>query len=195
MPYTEILNSILTDGEDAILSAVTVKENGEEKSIELVGLGVFEDFKLKHIFDTKEAAILNVLNNFDAETVFFEKKCNNGVIVVSIYESSIKIEPNNENVKISGKLNVRINEDTCNDNLRDEKVYEKLQKEFTKIVEDKMLDVLKTLQTEKSNALKIGKFYYDKYRKPNYKLWTNQRFVFDLDLKINKKGLIFEVKE
>ena len=58
-----------------------------------------------------------------------------------------------------------------------------------------MLNVLKTLQTEKSNALKIGKFYYDKYRKPNYKLWTNQRFVFDLDLKINKKGLIFEVKE
>jgi len=195
MPYTEILNSILTNGEDAILSAVTVKENGEEKNIELVGLGVFEDFKLKHIFDTKEAAILNVLNNFDAETVFFEKKCNNGVIVVSIYESSIKIEPNNENVKISGKLNVRINEDTCNDNLRDEKVYEKLQKEFTKIVEDKMLNVLETLQTGKSNALKIGKFYYDKYRKPEYKLWTKQRFVFDLDLKINKKGLIFEVKK
>jgi len=195
MPYTEILNSILTKGEDAMISAVTVKENGDDKTIELVGLGVFEDFKLKHIFNTEEAAILNVLNNFDAETVFFEKKCNDGVIVVSIYESNIKIEPNSENVKVSGKLNVRINEDTCNDNLRDIDVYEELQKEFTTIVEDKMLSVLETLQSKQSNALKIGKTYYDKYRKPEYKLWTRQSFVFDLDLKINKKGLIFEVRQ
>ena len=56
MPYTEILNSILTNGEDAILSAVTVNENGEEKSIELVGLGIFEDFKLKHIFEIGRAS-------------------------------------------------------------------------------------------------------------------------------------------
>lgn len=195
MPYTEILNSILTDGEDAILSVITIKENNDKKEIELLGLGVFEDFHLKHIFNAEDSAIINVLNNFNAEAVLFEKRCNDGVIVVSIYDSNIKIEPNNENVKISGKLDLRINEDTCNDNLRDEKVYEDLQKEFAKIIETKMTSVLETLQTEKSNALKIGKVYYDKYRKPDYKLWTKERFIFDLDLKINKKGLIFEVKE
>lgn len=195
MPYTEILNSILTDGEDAIISAVTVKENGSEKNIELVGLGVFEDFKLKHIFNTEESSILNLLNNFDHQAVFFEDKCNNGIIIVSIYESEIKIEPTPEYVKISGKLNARINEDTCNDNLRDEKVYEKLQNKFTKIIEDKMTNVIETLQTEKSNALKIGKIYYDSTRTPKYDLWTKERFIYDLDLKINKKGLIFEVNK
>ena len=193
MPYTEILNSILTKGEDALISVITVNEHDDKKEIELLGLGVFEDFHLKHIFNSEDSAIINVLNNFSAEAVLFEKRCNNGVIVVSIYNSELKIEPNNENVKISGKIDVRLNEDTCNDNLRNEKVYEELQKEFTKIVENKMLSVLETLQTEKSNALKIGKYYYDKYRKPDYKLWTKQRFIFDLDLKINKKGLIFEV--
>lgn len=195
MPYTEILNSILTEGEDAILSVITVNEYDDKKGIELLGLGVFEDFHLKHIFNIEDSAIINVLNNFNAEAVLFEKKCDKGVTVVSIYDSSIKIEPNNKFVKISGKLDVRLNEDTCNDNLRNEEVYEDLQKEFTKIVENKMMSVLETLQTEKSNALKIGKFYYDKYRKPDFKLWTKQRFIFDLDLKINKKGLIFEVKE
>ena len=58
-----------------------------------------------------------------------------------------------------------------------------------------MTHVLETLQTEKSNALKIGKYYYEKTRTPDYKLWTKQRFIYDLDLKINKKGLIFEVNK
>ena len=195
MPYTEILNSILTNGEDAILSVITIKEDKDEKTPELVGLGVFEDFKLKHIFNIEDSSMLNLLNNFDHQVVFFEDHCNNGVIVISIYESEIKIEPNKENVKISGKLNARINEDTCNDNLRDETIYEELQNKFTKIIEQKMTHVLETLQTEKSNALKIGKYYYEKTRTPDYKLWTKQRFIYDLDLKINKKGLIFEVNK
>lgn len=195
MPYTEILNSILTDGEDAILSAVTVKNNNNEKNIELLGLGVFEDFKLKHIFNIKESSLLNLLSNFDHQAVYFKDTCNDGVIEISIYESEIKIEPNNENVKISGNLNARINEDTCNDNLRDEKIYEELQKKFTKIIEQEMTDVLKILQLKHSNALKIGKYYYQKTRKPEYKLWTKQNFTYNLNLKINKKGLIFEVNK
>lgn len=195
IPYTEILNSILTKGEDAMISAVSVKEEEEDKKIELVGLGVFEDFELKYIFDTKEAAIINVLSNFGAQTVYFEDACDKGVVVASIYESEIKLEPTDKNVKVSGKLNMRINEDTCNDNMRDEKVYEELQKKFTLIVENNMRDVLKKMQSTNSNALKIGKTYYDKTRKNDYKLWTTQDFVFDLDVKINKKGLIFEVSE
>lgn len=196
IPYTEILNSILTDGEDAIISVVSISEENDEKKPKLVGLGVLKDFELKYIFDTKQAAIINVLNNFGAQTVYFENKCDNGgVIVVSIYESEIKLEPTDKNVKVSGKINARINEDTCNDNMRDEKVYEKLQKQFTIIIENNMRDVLKELQKTGSNALKIGKIYYDKTRKPDYELWTTQDFVFDLDLKINKKGLIFEVSE
>lgn len=212
IPYTEVLNSILTKGEDAIVSVISLKEKEEkeqqseeqnesgnekeqqsEKEIELIGLGIFKDYELKHIFNTEESSIINLLNNFDPETVFFEKSCHNGKIVFSVYESEIKIEPNNENLKIGGKLNIRINEDTCGSNLRDEKTYEELQKEFTKIVENKMTNVLLKFQKEKSNALKIGKSYYNKYRKPYYELWTTQNIAYDLDLKINKKGLIFEV--
>lgn len=193
MPYTEILNSILTKGEDAMLSVLTVKDVENEKEIELVGLGIFEEYELKHIFNLAESSIINLLNNFDPQTVFFESKCRNGVIVISIYDSEIKIEPNNENVKISGKLNARINEDTCNSNMREEETYEKLQQEFIKIIENKMTKVLEKFQEANSNALNIGKLYYNKYRKPNYYLWTTENFVYDLDLKINKKGLIFEV--
>jgi len=193
MPFTEILNSVLTDGEDAMISVISLKDVQDKKIIELTGLGVFKDYELKYIFNSEEASIINLLNNFDTETVYFTKKCGNGLVSVSIYEADIKLEPNNEFVNISGTLNGRIREDTCNDNLRDVEVYEKMQEEFAKIIANKMNTVLQKLQESNSNALNIGKFYYNKYRQPNYYLWTTQQFKYDLDLKINKKGLIFEV--
>lgn len=194
-PYTETLNSILTNGEDAMLSVVTTKEKEDnEKEIKLVGIGVFDDFKLKYIFDTEESAILNLLNNFDPETVFFKRECKNGTIVASVYSSKINIEPSNDSTNIKGNINVRINEDTCNDNYRKEEVYEELQQEFTGILINKMNNVLELLKQNHSNALNIGKLYYNKYRKPNYELWMTKNFTYELDVKINKKGLIFEVQ-
>ncbi len=189
-PFTKTLRNILTEGEDAIMSALKL----EEDKIILSGMAVFKNFELKYIYDTKEASIINLLNNFNPRTVFFEKSCNGKKTVMSIYESNIKIEPNNEVIKISGKLNGRINENNCDYDLKKEETYQKLQKEFTDVITEEMNKVINSLQLFESNALSIGKSYFNKYRKENYYLWTKQNVKFDLDLKINKKGLIFEVK-
>ncbi len=191
-PFTKTLKNILTPGEDAIASVFKL----EDKNIVLSGMGVFKDFELKYIFNTEEAPIINLLNNFKSKTVFFEKSCSEDKkTVVSIYEAKIKIEPSDQEVKITGKLNGRINEDNCNYNLKEEKAYLELEKIFKKIIESKMDEILKKLQLANSNILYIGKNYYNKYRKKDFYLWTTQKFTYDLDFKINKKGLIFEVKE
>lgn len=191
-PFTETLNAILTDGEDAIMSTITVKE----KEIVLSGMGVFKDFELKHIFNPDEASIINLLNNFDPKTVFFEKTCEKEkTIVISAYDAKVKIEPNREKVKISATINARINEDNCGYDLRKEKSYEELEKEFKKIIEEKMNQVLTELQKNKSNALHIGKEYYNSTRDKDIYRWTNQNFEYEINLKINKKGLIFEVNK
>lgn len=189
-PFTKILRNILTDGEDAIMSTLKL----EDDKIILDGMAVFKDFELKYIYNNNEAAVINLLNNFKSRTVFFEKSCGNKKTVMSIYESDIKIEPNNEIIKVSGKLNGRINENNCDYDLKEEKTYQKLQKEFTNVVTDEMNKIINSLQLFESNALSIGKNYYNKYRQKNFYLWTTQDIKFDLDLKINKKGLIFEVK-
>ena len=113
---------------------------------------------------------------------------------MSIYESDIKIEPNNDYIKISGKLNGRINENNCDYDLKKEETYKKLEKEFTSVITDEMNKIINSLQLLESNALSIGKNYYNKFRKENFYLWTKQDIKFEIDLKINKKGLIFEVK-
>lgn len=191
-PFTEILNSILTNGEDAIISAFTLKD----EEIVLDGMGIFKDYELQDIFDTKEASIMNLLNNFNTQTVFFATSCDNDQkTVISIYDGSVKIEPNNQEVVVKATLNARINEDNCNHDLRDTTTYEELEKEFTKIIENQMDEVITKLKFYESNSLNIGKSYYNKYRQELYTLWTTQKFTYDINIKINKKGLIFEVNE
>ena len=48
------------------------------------------------------------------------------------------------------------------------------------------------MQQIKSNALSLGKKYYNKYLIKSDD-WINKDIVVNIDLKINKKGLTFEV--
>ncbi len=191
VPFAKTLNRMMTKGQDAVTSVLNVKD----KHIVLEGMALFKDFKLATIIDNKEAAVFNLLNNFKANTVLFENACqDNNKTILSVYEAKISIEPNNDYTLVTGKLNARINEDRCGYNFKENETYDILEKEFTKIIEKNMDQVLNNLKTYQSNALSIGKSYYDKYRKEYYNLWMDQEIKYDLDLKINKKGLIFEVK-
>lgn len=191
-PFTKTLRNILTEGEDAMLPIFSL----EDEKIVLKGLGVFKDYELKEKLNTKEASIMNLLSNFEARTIFFEATCSNGkTTVMSLYEAKTEIEPNSKEIKISGTLNGRINENNCEYDLKDEKSYEELQNIFQKIIESEIESVITKLQNVESNALSIGKNYYNKTRKKDFFLWTTEPIKFDLDFKINKKGLIFEVEQ
>lgn len=189
-PFTETLNSMLSPGEDAVMSLFTL----DDEKIKLDGMGIFKDFELKEKIDNDQASIINLLNNFNVETVFFESSCgDNKNIVVSIYESKISFEPDNNNITVKAKLDGRIHEDNCSDSLRKEDTYKELEKEFTTIIEKKIDEIITTLKLNKSNALKIGTYENIKYRNNEYFSWTNKTIKYEIDLKINKKGLIFEV--
>ncbi len=189
-PFTKTLGNMLTPGEDAICSVVNIKD----KEIFLDGMALFKDFKLATILDTNQASIMNLLNNFKANTVLFRKTCNdNKETVVSIYEAKLQIKPSKEKVEISGMLNGRINEDECGYDLHDPKAYQELQEIFKKVIAKEMEKVIDIEKYYQVNSLKIGKTYYNKYRQDDYFLWTHQNFTYNLDLKINKKGLIYEV--
>ncbi len=191
-PFTKTLGYMLTDGEDAITSMVSVRN----KEIVLDGMALFKDFKLVDSLDTNLASVQNLLNNFKANTVLFRKSCgNNKETVLSIYEAKVEIEPNNDKVVVKGRLNGRINEDACGYDFRQTKTYIELEKEFAKIIAWEMNKVIEIEKQNQVNSLRIGKTYYNTSRIKNFFLWTHQDFVYDLNLKINKKGLVFEVKD
>ena len=189
-PFTKTLSAILTPGEDAITSVLSL----DDKEIILNGMAIFKDFKLVTILDNHEASIMNLLNNFNANTIMFTKKCaSKSATVLSIYEANIKIIPHDTYTEITGTLNGRINEDSCHYDFRQINTYKTLEQEFADIIASDMTNVLNTLKSSESNALNIGKIYYNQTRKPYYNLWFNNPLKYNLNLKINKKGLIFEV--
>ena len=188
--FTKTVNSMLSEGEDAMMPVFKVKDD----VIELSGLGVFKDFDLVYTFNNKESSILNLLNNFNVESVHFDMTCDGDkTLVIADYKSDVSIEPTNSEILVKATINARISEQTCNYDLKSADTYLKLEEEFTKIIEQDIDQVLKKLQSVESNALNIGKSYYNKYRRKDFYLWTKQNISYDIDLKINKKGLIFEV--
>ena len=190
-PFTKFLNKVLTDGEDALAPVFKT----QDEKIVLDGIGAFKDFKLVNTFNNHDSSIINLINNFKAKTVVFSKSCGDNKTVLSIYDSDIKIQAYKDYVKISGMLNGRINADACGYNMRSIDTYKTLEKEFNTIIEKEIDKIINNFKEIKSNAFSIGKIYYNKYRDKNVFLWTNQEFKYDIDLKINKKGLIFEVED
>lgn len=187
--FTDTISKIITDGKDAILPVISL----EDEKIILSGMAIFKDFKLTNILDLDNASIVNLLNNFEYHAITLKNKCDNGYTIISIYEGEVEISPTDKDVTINAKLNARVKEDTCNMDFRDEDTYIELEKKFTKILEKQMEEVIERLKTSESNVLEIGKKYYDKTRNKYYFKWLNQDFKYQINLKINKKGLTFQV--
>ncbi len=188
--FTRSMSKMITNGKDAMLPIVTLND----KDIELKGMGVFKDFKLVDILDNNEASIMNLLNNFDYNSIVLKHNCDKGSTVISLYEGKVGINPSNSKVLIEAKISAKVNEDTCGLDFRDEKTYIKLEKEFTKELEKEIEKVINKLKKAKSNALSIGKNYYAKTRDKDYFKWINQKFEYKINLKVNRKGLTFEVR-
>lgn len=189
--FTKTINSMLSDGEDAMLPVFI---SDEDKNIELSGLGIFKDFNLVHIFNPDDASIVNLLNNFDIESIHFTKTCdNNQDIVIAVYKSDVSITPRTNKLYVIASLSARISENNCDYDFKKIDTYPELEEEFTKVIKQEMDKVLKEFQARESNALNIGRSYYNLYRTKNFYSWINQDIEYDIDLKINKKGLTFEV--
>ena len=182
--FTKTVKRILTDGEDALLPVF--KKNDEE--IVLVGMGAFKDYKLQMIFDNKEASIINLINNFEVKNIHFT----NNNITIAVYNSKIDIYPEKNEIIIKGDIEARISEVNSNIDLYDTATYSLLEDDFKKVIEKEISKIIVKMQQIKSNALSLGKKYYNKYRIKSDD-WINKDIVVNIDLKINKKGLTFEV--
>lgn len=191
-PFTKTVNSILSDGEDAMMPVFKVVD---EDKIELSGLGVFKDFNLVHTFNVDEASVINLLNNFKVESIHFNKTCGDKNIVIAVYQSDVSIEPGKDKIEVTAKMSARISENNCDYDLKKAETYEELEKEFSKVIEKEMEQVLRQFQIYESNALNIGRSYYNKYRDKDFYAWIYDDIEYDINLKINKKGLTFEVEQ
>lgn len=188
-PFEEMVTDIILFGEEAEMAVIT-KEKDE---LNINGIGIFNNYKLQGILTNQESITYNILTG-NVTNATYTVPCDNEYLTFAIYSSDPKIEIIKNNINVNVDAHASIVESNCDYNFKDEKTYKKLNKKYAKVLEKEINEfITKTLELD-SDILGIRRTYYNKYRFKNNDIWKLLDYKTNVNLKINKKGLIFEVK-
>lgn len=190
-PFEEMVTDILLFGTEATMPVVAKKDD----YIEVTGIGVFKDYNLQGILTTEESITYNILAG-EALDATYTIPCidKEGVISIAIYKSKPEISVTKNKININAELEAGVIDTTCNYNFKDPKVYKEINKKYAKYFENKIAEFTNTSKELNSDILGISQSYYLKTRKKDKNVFENAKYEIDVTLKLNKKGLIFEVE-
>ncbi len=187
-PFEEMVTDILIYGEEAEMAVLTKKDD----TLSVSGIGVFKDYNLKGILTPEDSITYNVLTG-NAMNATYTMPCDKDTLSLAIYKSDPKIQVTDDKINIDVSLSGTVIESNCNYNFKDAKTYELLNKEYAKSIKKEINEFINTTKVLDSDILGIRRTYYIDSRKKNNDIWKTAKYDVNVDLKINKKGLIFEV--
>jgi len=187
-PFEEMVTDILIYGEEAELAVISKIDD----KLSVSGIGIFNNYNLAGILTPTESITYNILTG-NAMNASFTIPCDKDSLTLGIYKSSPEIKVNNKNININLNLEGNIIESNCNYNFKDTKTYEILNKKYAKVIENETKKFITTTKSLNSDILGIRRMYYIENRKKNNNIWKENNYNVNVNLKINKKGLIFEV--
>ena len=79
--------------------------------------------------------------------------------------------------------------------IRSLSILDSINKDFQKIINEKLTDFISVLQENKSDILFFAEKYYQKTRIKEEYFWVNLDINSNVSFDINKKGLIYEVQD
>ncbi len=188
-PFQETLAKFISEDSDAVLSSLTLKNN----TLSLDNFYIFKGFKKQNTLSQKNSSLYNLLSK-DVYSLIFNKKFEEGNVAINIAHSNTDIKVTDSKITLNLKLDGKIIDNSANFNLKNQKSYQTLNQEFSKIIQNDVLEFIKILQKNDSDILAFQDIYYKKYRKKNKNLWQVADIEVIVDLKINTKGFIFEVQ-
>ena len=191
--FEDFLNEVIDPYQDAYLNTI-IKE---EDTLVLKGIAAFKDHQLKTILSTEDAIAFNTLNN-DSTNYYISSVCPNDStqsITINLYDNTgTDFSFEEDAVQIKSHLTASIITDGCKFDLRDPEVYTTIDKLFEPLIEQHFQNAIKIIQKNQTDILGINNRYYKKNKKA-LEDWYTKDFTFDIQLNVNKNGLIFEVNE
>lgn len=188
--FEDIIIDVFEKGKDASIPVIN-----SDKKIKIAGTALLSSFKLKNILNTKDSSILNILTN-NATNTLFTYKCpdGNNTLSLSVYAGKTNIKMKSKKVVISSIIEVEIEEYNCKDNLRDSDTFKEYNNYYSKLLKKDITKLYEKLQKENTDSLGIGRIIYTNKRKYTNNDWLLYKPIVKVNLKINKEGLIYEVK-
>ena len=122
------------------------------------------------------------------------KKYNNKTLAVNLYDGKADYEFKDKQIIIKIALEGEVTENLPEFDLRDDKTYQNLSKDFSKVVKTDIEDLIKIIVSKNVDVIGLENMYYKEKRKT----LDNILQVFDIkveaNVKINKRGLIYEAE-
>ena len=188
--FKELVTKLVSHKTDIILNTISITTNN---NISLDNSYIFKYYNYQNELNIKESTLYNMLtkNTHNTEFTKYYKDKN---ITISINASNTKLEVLNDKIIVNCNLEGRIIENNPKFDLKNPQTYQRLNNDFSHLIKNDIISFIKTLQTNKSDILGFQNIYYKKNNKDNNDLWIYADIDVNIDLKINTKGFIFEVK-
>ena len=189
--FETFVDLLIDSRRDAYMNTIEEKDD----AITLTGIGAFKNSKLVTLLEKEDSGIFNVLNN-TSYNHYVTLECDDQkekYTIIDLYDnhhSEIEIEDNK--IKIKSNLEASIISDECHYNFRETKSYQELESKFNTVVEQEFRKVFQKLKTYQTDILGINDLYYKKNRK-ELSNWYQYPVEFEVNVNINKNGLIFQV--
>ncbi len=189
--FETFVDLLLDPRKDAYMN--TIEE--QEGNIKLTGIGAFKKTKLITLLNQTESGVFNVLNN-TSYNHYVKLACPDNkekYSTIDLYDNQhSSIEYQNGVLKVQSKLTASIIADECHYDFRSSTDYKELEQRFNKEVEKEYKELLTKIQKNQTDILQINNNYYKKNRK-DLTNWYNIPLEFEINVNINKNGLIFQV--
>lgn len=187
--FDEIVEEVITYGIDTCFSNITLKDN----EFIVDGMSIFNNYSYKSNLSNEYVKIYNLLtDNFDRPT--YTINYDNLSFTTAINNGKINAEIKSGTINVTGNLMGRIIDNDPKYNIRDPKNLERIDNDFTNLLNKKIPEFIKVLQDNNSDILGITKNYYKKTRTKNKDYWLKLDIKSNIKFNINKKGLIYDVE-
>ncbi len=184
-----IIKEIITFGIDTSFS--NIKLNNKEFLVD--GLSIFKDTDFKGTIDNENVKLFNILRN-KYQRPAFTKDYDDKNVTITLLTGKSNISITSKEINIKGKLSGKIMDNEIDANMRNLEAIKTINNDFTKLLNKKIYNFMKEIQSKESDILGLSKMYYEKNRIKNDNLWKNLDINSNINFKINKNGLIYEVK-
>ena len=187
--FDEMVEEVITYGIDTCFSNITLKDN----EFIVDGMSIFNNYSYKSNLSTEYVKIYNLLtDNFDRPT--YTINYDNLSFTTAINNGKINTEIKSGTINVTGNLMGRIIDNDPKYNIRDPKNLERIDNDFTNLLNKKIPEFIKVLQDNNSDILGITRNYYKKTRTKDKDYWLKLDIKSNIKFNINKKGLIYDVE-
>ena len=187
--FDEMVEEVITYGIDTCFSNITLKDN----EFIVDGMSIFNNYSYKSNLSNEYVKIYNLLiDNFDRPT--YTINYDNLSFTTAINNGKINAEIKSGTINVTGNLMGRIIDNGPEFNIRDPKNLERIDNDFTNLLNKKIPEFIKVLQDNNSDILGITRNYYKKTRTKDKDYWLKLDIKSNIKFNINKKGLIYDVE-